>query len=247
MISIVIPTLNRGKDLQPLFKAIKETMIEAYEIIVVDDGSSPSMVGELKDIIMANTLGFSKGQVICLLLSENVGQQNATLAGIRHAKGEFVVTIDDDLQYNPKMILKLYKALDDGYDVVYGVPHTPENGHYRHLGTRFKEWVFLRFINKPKDIRLTSFRIMRKDIADFVASDDNKKVYISARLLQKTTNIGQVEIVYDKSQNPISRYNYRALIKLVWQLMLYYGDFFLIRAFKNCGCQYDIREMLICD
>lgn len=247
MISIVIPTLNRGRRLLPLFEAISNTMTEDYEIIVVDDGSCDHWYGELKQMMVTTDIWMGYGKIKAVFLNQNVGQQNATLAGIRVAEGDYVVTIDDDLQYNPNMIHALYDELQKGYDVVYGVPRKPKKRHYRSFGTGIKEWVFWKFLSKPKNIRLTSFRMMNKAVADYVARDQNKRVYVSARLLQMTQNIGQVAIVYDKEQNKRSRYRPIMLMQIVWYLVVHYSGLFIFKPFQEEGQQYEIKEMLICD
>lgn len=248
MISIVIPTLNRGKYIRTLLTTINDSLKplkEDYQVIIVDDGSD-----EINRILLrqlARNLEqypFQKMFVKIVLLEGNVGQQNATLAGIHIAEGDYIVTMDDDLQYDPKLILDLMSEIKKGYDVVYGVPKKDMNGHYRLMGTRIKEWVFYKFIGKPNNIRLTSFRIMNRSLAKYLCLDQRQKVYLSARILEKTTNIGQVEIIYRKEQNLLSRYKWYILVKVIRYLIVYYGRIPGLKVFRRYGNQYQVKEIL---
>jgi undecaprenyl-phosphate 4-deoxy-4-formamido-L-arabinose transferase len=249
MISIVIPTLNRGKYIKSLLTAINQaldTLKEAYEVILVDDGSSDENRALFREIAVDyREHPFQYMSLKCILLQDNVGQQNATLAGIGQSIGDYIVTMDDDLQYDPKLIVTLLYEIKQGYDVVYGVPKTDANGHYRLMGTRIKEWVFYRFIGKPRHIRLTSFRVMTREIANNLIKDTGRHVYLSARLLQKTKNIGQVEITYHKEQNPNSRYKWHLLVQVIWHLIVYYGKIPVFKIFRKYGDQYQVKEILL--
>lgn len=218
MISIVTPTYNRGGYLEKNRTLIDQAMKNAgfkYEWIVVDDGSSDDTAKKLKK------LAYTYPQVKGLVLEKNVGQQNATLAGIRRAGYEYIVTLDDDLSFDPESIVELFNGLKQGYDVVYGVPIENHDFLHRNLGTAFKEIMFFLFLRKPYGKRLTSFRIMNKSTCEFVCGDKNERIYISARLLKKTKNIGNIQ-VGQLTKGEKSHYTIWKLIRLMLNVILHY-------------------------
>src|SRR5678816_854468 len=89
---------------------------DSYEVILVNDGSRDKSWSIIRSL--APQYPFVRG----INMMRNYGQHNALLCGIRQAKGEMIVTMDDDLQHPPEEIHKLLSKLDEGYDVVYGTP-----------------------------------------------------------------------------------------------------------------------------
>lgn len=116
-ISLVIPLLNEAESLVPLYAAIQEALRDfshPYEIIFVDDGSSDGSFHILQQ------MAEKEERIRVLRLAKNFGQTAAIAAGIDAAKGDVVVTLDADLQNDPKDIPMLVAKLDEGYDVVSG-------------------------------------------------------------------------------------------------------------------------------
>jgi undecaprenyl-phosphate 4-deoxy-4-formamido-L-arabinose transferase len=179
-----------------------------------------------------------------ILLENNVGQQNALLAGIRHGTGTTFVTIDDDLQNDPEDIPLLLKGLSMGYDVVYGVPRTIKQGAFRRIGTFVKEGLFFLVIGKPVNIRLTSFRAMNQQVAAYIQADPLEKVYLSARTLKYTHHIKNITVKHHKRQMGHSNYSFKKLSKLLLKTLLNYGKMPLAHRLRKTGNQYVIKEIL---
>jgi len=241
MLSIVIPTYNRAKHIVDVHKVLEEYLrsnSELYEILWVADGCEDDTEEILQNL--ARTSKATKA----LILSKNVGQQNATLAGIRHAKGDVIVTMDDDLRYGPEGIGLLYKELEKGFDVVYGIPPKQKNGVFRHMGTELKELMFRGFCGKPKGIVLTSFRIMNRSMADWVAEDKVSKTYTSARILEKTTSLGQVKLEANGGLSLPSGYTMLKLIGLMVQVLSNYSQLGEKLGLSREGQQYKVKEIL---
>lgn len=115
-ISLVIPVFNEEESLPELEKAISEALSEnySYEIIFVDDGSSDNSWGQIKALSEGNAL------IHGISFSHNYGKSVALQAGFEAAEGEFVVTMDSDLQDDPNEIPEMIQMLKDGYDLVSG-------------------------------------------------------------------------------------------------------------------------------
>jgi len=240
MISIVIPTYNRACHLEKLYRRMDEAMThmgENYELILVDDASKDATIDTIKELCK---VGHSiKG----IILADHAGQQNATLAGIRHASGEIVVTLDDDLKYDPATVRDLLIVYRQGYDVVYGKVKEVKRKKIRRFGTTIKEWLLFLFCKKPKNVQLTSYKVMGGPILDHIRDDNHEKVYLSARLLQKTKNIINVEVACNK-EHIESTYGLLQLIQLTYTIVKYYGPKLMQQRSKNNRAQYVIKEFV---
>lgn len=241
MMSIVIPTYNRAKHIEEVHRQLEvylSSKSEAFEIIWVNDGSQDDTDKILEAICQSSNV------TKALILQDNVGQQNATLAGIRHAVGDLIVTIDDDLRYGPESIDLLFNELQKGYEIVYGIPPKQDNGHLRHFGTDVKELMFRLMCGKPKGIVLTSFRIMNRSMADWVSGDKVMKTYTSARVLGKTTSLGQVSLEAHEGLILPSGYTLGKLINLMVQVFRNYSLLGQKLGLRREGLQYSVKEIL---
>ncbi|MBW3003725.1 glycosyltransferase family 2 protein [Candidatus Woesearchaeota archaeon] len=116
LFSIVIPIYNEERNIKPLVEAIVEYLgKEDYEVVFVDDGSSDSSVKAI--LAMKRRFSFIK----LVKFKRNYGQTPALDAGIRHAKGKYVITMDGDLQNSPEDIPRMLRLAENcGYDVISG-------------------------------------------------------------------------------------------------------------------------------
>lgn len=241
MISIVIPTYSRG---MLLYSAICEIVSfmdgidVGYEVILVLDG------GSLRTELNVRKLCRKYPQIRGLILASNVGQQNATLAGIRAARYEYIITMDDDLEHDCHGITKMIKMLDEGYDVVYGVSERKDRRLHRAIGTCFKEQVFRIVLKKPHKLQLTSYKAMTRDLALKIGQDRSRVVYLSAAILNENPKIGQVKVSARHSIDRRSGYKLKSLIRIIVHVIVSYSHWPLISLVKKEGSQYTIKERL---
>lgn len=241
MISIIIPVYNSEKTIERLCNEIillMQTMKQEYEMILVDDNSVDRSLERIKELCKSP-------RITGISLKNNSGQQNALLCGLRHSKGDYIVTIDDDLQYQTEDILKLYNEIEKGYDVVYGVPIIKEHGFIRNLGSRIKEWIFSMILGKPKDITITSFRIMRRALVEKIVKDQNSFVYLSAATFQNTKNVSNIKVVHKKRIYGNSNYSYFKLMKLTAHILIYYSNRTFFNLLKKHTPQYEIKDRIL--
>src|SRR5439155_21171452 len=93
--------------------------------------------------------------------ARNYGAHNAVMAGLTHARGAYVITMDDDLQNPPQEVVNLWRhTKENGYDVVYTYYAHKEHAAWRNLGSRFTNWCADRLLDKPKGLYLSTFRCM---------------------------------------------------------------------------------------
>ncbi|HDH41261.1 MAG TPA: glycosyltransferase, partial [Candidatus Altiarchaeales archaeon] len=114
MISVVIPAYNEEGNIEVLYEKLVAVLknYSPYEIIFVDDGSDDSTLTKVKQIARADK------SVKYISLSRNFGHQNALRAGLDHAHGDCVISMDADLQHPPVLIPKMISRWQNGYDIV---------------------------------------------------------------------------------------------------------------------------------
>ena len=131
-LSIVVPVYKGESFIEPLVAELSRTLptfTEKYEIILVNDGSPDNSWVVIRQLIRS----FKNVRGICL--KRNYGQHNATLCGVRAARYEITITMDQDLQHRPEDIPLLLEKIEQGYDVVYGAPKKLPQGFLRNLLT----------------------------------------------------------------------------------------------------------------
>jgi len=245
MISYVIPTYNRSAVIRDVVKQmiqIAQKQSALFEIILIDDGSSDNTEALIKEMVCNKDCSDGGSRIIGIILDGNYGQQNATLAGVRKAQYPVIITLDDDLEYDVNAIPLIVNGLQSGYDVVYVVNKSHATKVHRKWGTILKESVFSLFLGKPPNVQLTSYRGMNRSISEYVARDTTPHVYLSARILQKTKNIGMVETNYHLDQPVQTNYNNKKLVLLLWRIIWNYA-LFANRSGKNNSIdrQYRIK------
>lgn len=164
-----------------------------HQVIFVDDASPDDSWKVIRDIISHHP------DWSAIQLMKNYGQHQATLVGLRHARGDFVLTMDDDLQHDPAHITELVKVLreDTLCDAVFA--YFPEKQHslYRNIGSNAIRWVNSRAYGGKASIRTSSYRLMRAPIARAISSRQIANPAISALILSCTSRIKSIPVRHD--------------------------------------------------
>ena len=241
-ISVVIPVYNSEKTLDELYTRLKSALrvlSRDYEILLVDDGSRDLSYVKMKELRRRDNC------VKIIALNGNFGQQNAIMCGLHHAAGKYIVTMDDDMQHPPEEIGKLLSKLKDGYDVVYGIPLPQQKKHsiIRNIGSKMTNYLFNKICCKPKDIKVSSFRVMTRAIVQKVVKDKTSFVYISAIAFKNNAKAENVIVMHDARKYGESNYSLINLIKLFLKLYIYYSPAFC-RVLSNKQ-QFEIKDKMI--
>jgi glycosyltransferase involved in cell wall biosynthesis len=206
-ISIVVPVYNSADTLGELVRRLEITLepLGAYEIVLVNDGSADASWERIVE------LAASDDHVRGLDLMRNVGQHNALLAGIRAARHDVVVTLDDDLQNPPEEIPKLLAKLDEGFDVVYGSAHERQFSVLRNLATSMTKLALRWVIGSEIAREVSAFRAFRTDLRD--AFDDYDAPYVSIDVLLSwgTIRFGAAPVRHDARAAGRSSYSFGGL------------------------------------
>jgi undecaprenyl-phosphate 4-deoxy-4-formamido-L-arabinose transferase len=141
----------------------------------------------------------------------NFGQHNALLAGIREARHDVVVTLDDDLQNPPEEIPKLAAALTPDVDVVYGTPVKPEHGFGRGVATYLTKLALRSAMGTDVARKVSPFRAFRRDLRDAFASYTGSYVSVDVLLTWGTTRFATVPVRHEPRRAGSSNYTFRKL------------------------------------
>jgi undecaprenyl-phosphate 4-deoxy-4-formamido-L-arabinose transferase len=159
-----------------------------HELILVNDGSRDDSWREMV------SLTASSDRIAALDLTRNFGQHNALLAGVRQARHEIVLTLDDDLQNPPEEIPALLAKIDEGYDVVYGTPIERRQTFWRNVGARMTRFALVRATGNHSVRDVSSFRAFRTSLRDAFAAFDGPFVSIDVLLSWGTTRFAGVPV-----------------------------------------------------
>ncbi|MGE0259170.1 MAG: glycosyltransferase family 2 protein, partial [Alphaproteobacteria bacterium] len=188
-LSIVIPVYNGADSVGELVAALEELRIEGgHEIVLVNDGSPDNSLEVCRSLVAR-----ARVPITLVALSRNYGEHNAVMAGLRHARGGHVITMDDDLQNPPEEVERLLAfAQESGREVVYTYYDEKRHAAWRNFGSRFTNWVAGFVLDKPKGFYLSSFRCMSAFVAREVARYDGPYPYIDGLILQVTQDIDRL-------------------------------------------------------
>src|SRR4029077_9583652 len=132
----------------------------AAELLLVNDASSDRSWQVIQQLASQNS--WVKG----ISLMRNYGQHNAVLCGIRAARYDVVVTMDDDLQHPPEEIPQLLAMLSQGYDVVYGTPQKEQHGLLRDLASRLTKIALQHAMGAGTARNVSAFRAFRTTVRE---------------------------------------------------------------------------------
>lgn len=218
--SIVVPVYNSEKTLEELCARIEQSFQKlnaSFEIILVNDLSTDGSwwkMKELKQKYNERLLGIN--------LRKNFGQHKALLCGFSFAKGEYIVTIDDDLQFFPEDIeLLIGRAKATGADLVYGT-YQDERQHspVRKWGSNFVGFMFEKFGNTTG--QGSSFKLINKSVIDKIKDYNHSFTFVDEILSWHTTMIEWVPVRHAARKEGTSGYSIPKLTLLSLNLILSY-------------------------
>jgi len=209
-LSIVVPVFRSEKTLNELVNRITNSISDkSVEIILIDDASGDGTWTTICSIARQNSM------VTGIRLGRNSGQHGALLAGIRAAKFQTVVTLDDDLQNPPEEINKLIDALLPGVDVVYGVSTEVKQNFYRRAGSKLVRKFFASALGFNSAVSMSSFRTFRTVLREGFNTALGPNVSLDALLTWSTTRFTVVEVRHDERKVGDSHYTFRKLVRFM--------------------------------
>lgn len=220
--SVVIPVYNSqdivGETLRRT-AAFFESRGLSYEIVAVNDGSRDGSWGVLEEAARANPA------IVAIDLLRNSGQHNANLCGFRAARGEWIVTMDDDLQNPPEEIAHLIDKAREGHDLVIGRFHSKQHASYRRIGSRLVRWINQRVFGQERDLVLSNFRLVHRDVVDRVCAYRGPFPYIPGLCLRYSGRRANAPVEHHPRRVGTSNYDMRRILVLLSTILFNYSSF----------------------
>lgn len=215
-VSVVVPVYRSATILPALLKELHAVLAgsaKEFEVVLVNDASPDSSWEVIKKL--AGEHGWVRG----ISLMRNAGQHNALLCGIRAARYEIIVTIDDDLQNPPSEIPRLLAKLDEGFDVVYGTPERERHGLMRDLASQVTKYVLQNAMGAEIARNISAFRVFRTKTRDAFEHYRGPFVSIDVLLTWGTTRFGAIQVRHEPRRQGTSAYTVRKLIAHALNMM----------------------------
>jgi len=215
LVSFVIPMYCTGAGVDPLFEAFRDLGLDGrYELVLVDDGSTD----DTRQRVAAAMADFPV-PITFVELARNYGEHSAVLEGLRHARGRYVVTLDDDLQ-NPvrEAVRIVHRLRETGADVVFAYYDDKKHHWFRNFGS----WVTNRMgsvlLDKPGELYLSTFRGMTADLVGRIVGYRGPYPYVDGLILGATNRIDSLLVAHDERKLGRSGYTLRKLLRLVMNI-----------------------------
>ncbi|HEX3863295.1 MAG TPA: glycosyltransferase family 2 protein [Stellaceae bacterium] len=210
-LSIVVPVYNGAASVGELVTALEALEIAGgHEIVLVNDGSPDNSRAVCRRLVEQ-----ARVPITFVDLSRNYGEHNAVMAGLRHASGAHVITMDDDLQNPPEEVERLLAfAQESGREVIYTYYDEKQHAGWRNLGSQFTNWVAGFVLDKPKSFYLSSFRCMSAFVVREITRYDGPFPYVDGLILQVTQDIDRLLVRHLPRAVGRSNYTMRRLLRL---------------------------------
>ena len=220
--SIVIPVYNSEQIVGTTVDRVVAVFVEAgldHEVILVNDGSQDGSWEVIAE--KARTVP----GVVALDLLKNYGQHHANLAGLRESTGDYVITMDDDLQNPPDQALLLIDEAMTGKDVVFGEFERKRAAGYRRLGSKLISMINRRIFGQPPGLAVSNYRILRRDVVDRICASRTAHPYVTGQALLYSSNRGNVRVRHEP--RPVGKSNYSTLkiLRLVLTILFSYSSY----------------------
>jgi undecaprenyl-phosphate 4-deoxy-4-formamido-L-arabinose transferase len=215
-LSVIVPVFNSEAILPALMERLEPVLAglcSRYEVILVNDASRDGSWEVIERIAGARSCVWG------INLMRNYGQHNALLCGIRAARYDTIITIDDDLQHPPEEIPKLLIKLGEGYDVVYGYPEQEQHGFLRDLASAMTKVALRSSMGAETARHISAFRAFRTRTRDAFENYHSPFVSIDVILTWATTRFAAIQVRHDPRKAGASNYTFGKLFTHAMNMM----------------------------
>ena len=214
--SIIIPCYNSSHTIREVVELTAKEMNDLgctpFEMILVNDFSPDN--GATSEVLIS--LSEEYDNVTAIELARNAGQHNAIMAGLHYAEGEYIILMDDDGQTHPSQLPALLEKFDEGFDVIYGYYPDKKHSAFRNFGSWVNYTTVRILIGKPKDLRTSSYCLMRKYVRDSIIQYPAQYSHMQGLVLRTVapSKIASVPIQHFDRAYGTSNYSLKKLLSL---------------------------------
>jgi len=214
LISVIIPAFNEADNIPILAGSLLHNLqgLGAYEIIFIDDGSADTTLDKIKEMAAANS------HIKYISFARNFGHQKALMAGIDHAHGDCVISLDADMQHPPELIPKLVEKWREGYDIVYTVrQESQQTGIVKRMSSKY----FYALMNKICDVEIpqgsADFRLLDKKVVAELRRFKENWIFVRGIIAWLGFRQTGVSYVAQERHAGVSKYSFRRMLSLAGQ------------------------------
>lgn len=216
-ISVCVPVYNEEENVGLLYDAIAgalEPLGRSFEVVLVDDGSSDETVQRLARIAAKDS------RLVVLRFQRNFGQTAAMMAGIDHARGRYLVTMDGDLQNDPLDIPMMLDKLDEGHDIVVGFRLNRQDKFLsRKLPSKIANWLIGKVTGLPIRDNGCSLKIYRAEVIKRVPLYSDMHRFIPAMSTPMGARVAEVGVRHHARRFGVSKYGLSRIFKVLLDLI----------------------------
>ena len=216
-ISIIAPLYNEEETVKFLYKAIMETVTKidlVYEIIFVDDGSRDKTFNKAKKLALNNP------KLRVIKFRKNYGQTPAMVAGIDHARGDILITMDGDLQNDPADIPSFIKKINEGYDIVVGWRHKRQDKVItRKIPSKIANWLIGKITGVPIKDNGCSLKAYRSKVIKNVPLYSEMHRFIPAMSSIAGARVAEIKVRHHARKYGTSKYGLSRIYKVLLDLI----------------------------
>jgi glycosyltransferase involved in cell wall biosynthesis len=219
--SVVIPVYNSARIVAIVVERTMAFFVAhgwTYEIILINDGSRDASWTVIAELARQHE------PVIALNLLRNYGQHNAVFAGMHQSRGDYVITIDDDLQNPPEEIIHLVRGAADGnHDVMFGKFQQKKHSLVRRIGSGIIRTMNNKIFLCPAAITPSNFRLMRRDVVTRMLDYKTSYPYTTGLALMFAHSVGNASVQHLERAEGKSNYNLYKIVSLVLRILFNYS------------------------
>lgn len=215
--SVVIPVFNEQENLPELIRrtlAACDQLAAKYEIILIDDGSRDESAQMISDAAQTHD-----GKIVGVLLNRNYGQHAAVMAGFAHAQGDYVITLDADLQNPPEEIPNVVAKMREGYDVVGTVRQNRQDSFLRTLPSKMVNKV----VQKSTGVLMHDYGCMlrgyTREIVETMCQCRERSTFIPVLANTFAHKVAEIPVAHSERTDGDSKYSFWKLINLQFDLL----------------------------
>lgn len=220
-LSIISPVYRAEKTLEPLVLRIKDAVRKIsseFEIVLVEDASPDRSWDEIDRLAKLHP------EVVGIKLSRNFGQHYAITAGLDHAKGDWVVVMDCDLQDRPEEIPQLLAKAEEGYDVVLARRANRQDGFLKRLSSKLFYRTLAWLTGSHQDETIANFGIYHKKVIREISNMRESIRYFPTMVRWVGFRQTTLDVIHAANEERGSSYNFKRLFNLALDIMLAYSD-----------------------